>query len=628
LRLAFNGDRHSSWTLERIYAAFPKLSERRRNGGSQLSGGEQQMLAISRALLGNPRLLVMDEPSEGLAPIIVEQVTETLKGLAREGQMSVLLIEQNLGVALDSSERIAVMMHGNIVRNMASSALAADRDLQQRLLGMGRHADDEKDIAEASREPEPVRYIRVQRRLDGQEGTPSYTFAADAPAPVYSTRSPPTRWSAESDAISGSGSDQTAAARAPATPDLPPVSIAAVTGRNAYVAGTFDTKGAELSFIANELRRLGVRAVTVDLSTSGRPSTADISPREIGRHHPRGEAAVFTGDRGQSGIAMSEAFERYIRTRTDVGGIISAGGSGGTALATPAMRALPIGVPKFMVSTVASGDVAPYVGPSDISMMYSVTDVQGINSISEQVLSNAAHALAGMIGYKRRGGPSRTEKPAIGLTMFGLTTPCVQAVQRSLQSHYDCLTFHATGTGGQSMEKLVDSGLLAGVIDVTTTEVADLLMGGVFSAGPDRLGSIIRRRVPYVGSCGALDMVNFHAKPSVPTRYAGRNLYVHNANITLMRTTPAENESMGHWIADRLNQMLGPVRFLLPVGGVSGIDAPGKAFHDPAADKALFDAIKRVFLPTGNRKLIRLPYHINDPRFAEALVASFNEIMP
>lgn len=408
--------------------------------------------------------------------------------------------------------------------------------------------------------------------------------------------------------------------------DLLQVSVASITGRNAYVAGTFDTKGAELMFVANALKRLGLQTVTADLSTSGHPSPADISPNEIARHHPKGESAVFTGDRGQSGTAMAEAFALFIRTRTDVGGIVSAGGSGGTAMATPAMRALPIGVPKFMVSTVASGDVSAYVGPSDICMMYSVTDVQGINSISEQVLLNAAHALAGMIGFKRREGQSQPVKPAIGLTMFGVTTPCVQMVQRALQEKYDCLTFHATGTGGQSMEKLADSGLLAGVLDITTTEVADLLFGGLFPATEDRFGAIIRKRMPYVGSCGALDMVNFGAKDTVPTRFLGRNLYVHNAQVTLMRTTPAENEAMGRWIADRLNRMNGPVRFLIPMGGVSALDAPGKPFHDPLADKMLFDTIERVFLSANNRKLIRLPHNINDPLFAEALVANFNEI--
>ncbi len=335
---------------------------------------------------------------------------------------------------------------------------------------------------------------------------------------------------------------------------------------------------------------------------------------------------MFTGDRGTAVVEMANAFERFVATRRDLGGIISAGGSGGTALATAAMRRLPIGVPKVMVSTVASGDVKPYVGPADICMMYAVTDVSGINRISERVLANAAHALAGMILNVPRESSQSTTKPAIGLTMFGVTTPCVQAVTKALEDEYDCLTFHATGTGGQSMEKLVDSGLLAGVIDVTTTEIADELVGGVFSAGPERMDAVIRSRVPYVGSCGALDMVNFHALDTVPAQFRARNLYKHNQNVTLMRTTPAENTAIGEFIAGKLNRMEGPVRFLLPTGGVSLIDAPGKAFWDPAADQALFTAIESKFRAGTNRRLIRLPHNINDPQFAQALVDQFRDI--
>ena len=290
------------------------------------------------------------------------------------------------------------------------------------------------------------------------------------------------------------------------------------------------------------------------------------------------------------------------------------------------MRALPIGIPKVMVSTVASGDVKPYVGPSDICMMYSVTDVSGINSVSERVLSNAAHALAGMIAHAGRSATSSQTKPAIGLTMFGVTTPCVQGVTKQLEDRYDCLVFHATGIGGQSMEKLVDSGLLAGVIDATTTEIADEVGGGVLSAGPGRLDAIIRSRIPYVGSCGALDMVNFWAMDTVPARYRDRKLHVHNPNVTLMRTTADECRRIGEFLVDKLNRMQGPVRFLIPQGGVSLLDAPGKPFWDPAADKALFDVLTAGFRTGTDRKLVVLPHNINDQAFIDALVAHFNDI--
>ena len=321
---------------------------------------------------------------------------------------------------------------------------------------------------------------------------------------------------------------------------------------------------------------------------------------------------------------MAVAFEIFVLTRRDLGGIISAGGSGGTSLVTPGMRALPIGCPKVMVSTMASGDTRPYVGPSDICMMYSVTDVQGINRISEKVLANAAHALAGMITNPPV--ESTSTKPALGLSMFGVTTSCVQAVTKELEDEYDCLVFHATGVGGQSMEKLVSSGLLVGAIDVTTTEIADEICGGVLSAGPTRLDVFAARSLPYVGSCGALDMVNFGTFDSVPERYKNRKLYRHNPTVTLMRTTPDECRAIGEFLVRKLNAMTGPVRFLIPEGGVSAIDKPGQPFHDPEANRVLFSVIENGFRPGPNRQLVRLPLHINDEAFAAALVAAWQEV--
>jgi uncharacterized protein (UPF0261 family) len=529
---------------------------------------------------------------------------------------------------------------------MPAAELAADRELQQRLLGVKAAAEEDNGDAAA---PEPATTESAPEGDAGEVRVFTVRRSADEALPAPRTPEPEravrafTRWNAADP--QSRPRDRLVEARAEPAAEPPSLAdaaatvqdsgrdarvlefpVAATTGRAAYVAGTFDTKGRELFYLRNCLEKLGLRTVTVDLSTSGKPSPAMVHPREVARHHPRGERAVFTGDRGSAVTEMAVAFEHFVARRRDLGGLVSAGGSGGTALATQAMRRLPVGVPKVMVSSVASGDVRPYVGPSDICMMYSVTDVSGINRISERVLANAAHALAGMIAYGRGDGSRSETKPAIGLTMFGLTTPCVQAVTKQLEARYDCLVFHATGTGGQSMEKLVESGLLAGVIDVTTTEVTDEIVGGVLSAGPGRLDAVIRAHIPYVGSCGAVDMVNFWAMDTVPERFRGRNLYRHNPNVTLMRTTPEEAAKIGAFLIDKLNRMEGPVRFLIPEGGVSGIDAPGKPFWDPAADKALFDAIAERFRAGADRRLVRLPYHVNDPAFADALVAAFNEI--
>jgi uncharacterized protein (UPF0261 family) len=290
------------------------------------------------------------------------------------------------------------------------------------------------------------------------------------------------------------------------------------------------------------------------------------------------------------------------------------------------MRRLDIGVPKIMVSTVASGNVAPYVGPSDIAMMYSVVDVAGINSISRVVLGNAARFLAGALQLSLPPSAAH-ELPNIGLTMFGVTTTCVNYLVERLKTDYECFVFHATGVGGQTMEKLVDSGRLRGVLDVTTTEVADLLMGGVMSAGEDRLGAIARTGIPYVGSCGALDMVNFGGVETVPQQYRQRKLHVHNAQVTLMRTTPEENKNIGEWIGRKLNACEGQVRFFIPEKGVSIIDAEGMPFHDPEADQALFEALERTVVQTAQRQLIKLPLAINDPAFANAMADAFTELM-
>ncbi|QND56827.1 Tm-1-like ATP-binding domain-containing protein [Mesorhizobium huakuii] len=391
-----------------------------------------------------------------------------------------------------------------------------------------------------------------------------------------------------------------------------------------YVVGTADTKGEELAFLADAIAATGAAVSRVDVGTREATIPVDVTAEEIASHHPDGGTAVLGGnDRGAAVAAMGVAFSRFVQSRNDIAAVIGIGGGGGTSIITSGMRALPLGLPKIMVSTLASGDTAPYVDVSDIIMMPSVTDMAGLNRLSRVVLHNAAQAIAGMAA---RPAPAPDGKPSIGLTMFGVTTPCVTAIADQLRTGYDCMVFHATGTGGRSMEKLADSGLLSGVIDITTTEVCDLLFGGVLPATQDRFGAIARSKVPYVGSVGALDMVNFWAPSTIPELYRGRLFYEHNPNVTLMRTTAQECRAIGEWIGTKLALCDGPVHFLIPEKGVSALDIEGGAFFDPEADDVLFEAIERTIRPNGRRRVTRWPLHINDPEFARAATAAFLDI--
>ena len=388
-----------------------------------------------------------------------------------------------------------------------------------------------------------------------------------------------------------------------------------------YVVGTADTKGAELRFLAEAIRAQGGNPVVVDVGIRSPGIVPDISASDVADFGTPGLLALT--DRGAAVSAMAEAFTRFLAARKDVAAVIGIGGSGGTAIVTAGMRALPIGLPKLMVSTLASGDTAPYVGVSDIVMMPSITDLAGLNRISRVILERAAAAITAMAASPMA-PPS--DLPAIGLMMFGVTTPAVTQILERLGPSVEGLVFHATGTGGRSMEALVDSGLLTGVLDITTTEIADLLCGGVLPAGPDRLDCIARTGVPWLGSVGACDMVNFWAPETVPARYQGRLFYHHNANITLMRTTPEECAAIGRWIAHKLNLCAGPVHVLLPELGLSALDIAGGPFFDPRADAALFDALEAGLHRTATRRLTRLPLHINDPAFADAAVSAWRAL--
>lgn len=398
-----------------------------------------------------------------------------------------------------------------------------------------------------------------------------------------------------------------------------PADVGDILVKAVHIAGTCDTKGEEIAWLRDLVAAAGHPAVIVDLGTRAPMIRPDIPAAEVVASNPVG-APISATDRGSSVASMGTAFAVWCRENAEsISGIIAVGGGGGTSIACQGMRELPYGVPKLMVSTLASGDTAPYVGTSDIIMVPSVTDIAGLNRLSRVILSNAAHALVGAVSAPPP--TSVDELPAIGLTMFGVTTPCVTAIADHLRSRYDCLIFHATGTGGRAMERLLGQGLLSGLIDITTTELADLLFGGVLPALPDRLDVVARTRAPWVGSVGALDMVNFWAPGTVPERYRDRLFHHHNPNVTLMRTTPEENAQLGRWIAAKLNACSGPIRLLIPEKGISALDIEGGPFWDPNADAALFLSLRDAI--TDPRRLIFLPHHINDPAFAKAVADTF-----
>jgi uncharacterized protein (UPF0261 family) len=392
------------------------------------------------------------------------------------------------------------------------------------------------------------------------------------------------------------------------------------------LVGTLDTKGDEYVFLRDRLHAAGVDTLLVDVGTQGSPRTPADVPREEVAAAGGFDLATLT-DRGAAVQAMCAAVPGVVRRLFDEGrcqGVLAAGGSGNTAIATAAMRALPVGVPKLVVSTMASGDTAAYVDVSDVTLMPAVTDVAGLNSVSARILANAAAAMAGMVSAPPVDlGESR---PVVAATMFGVTTAAVTTAREELERRgYEVLVFHATGTGGRSMESLVESGFVTGVLDLTTTELADDLVGGVLSAGPHRLEAAGRAGVPQVVSLGALDMVNFGPLASVPARFADRTLYVHNPSITLMRTTPEECAELGRRLGAKLSAATGPVALFVPLRGISAISGEDGPFSDPDADAALLAGVRETLAPSV--ELHEVDAHVNDPAFAVAMATRLDEFL-
>ncbi len=393
------------------------------------------------------------------------------------------------------------------------------------------------------------------------------------------------------------------------------------------LVGTLDTKGHEYAFLRDRVREQGADVLLVDAGVFEPQIEPDISREEVARAGGADAAELAAGgDRGAAVAAMARGAEATLKRLHEEGrldAVLGLGGSGGSSIATAAMRALPVGVPKLMVSTLASGDTRPYVGAVDVTMMYSVVDISGVNSISARIMANAAGAIAGMAKARV---PAMKERPLVGATMFGVTTPCVTRARERLEElGYEALVFHATGTGGQSMEALVRGGYLAGVLDVTTTELADDLVGGVLSAGPDRLEAAGSAGLPQVVSLGALDMVNFGPRETVPERFEERNLYVHNPTVTLMRTTPEECAELGRRIGRKLSAAKGPTALFVPLKGVSMIDVEGAPFYDAAADEALVAGLHETL--DDGVEVHEVDTDINDPEFAVAMAERLDALI-
>ena len=387
------------------------------------------------------------------------------------------------------------------------------------------------------------------------------------------------------------------------------------------VLGTMDTKGDEHAFVAERIRERGHQTLIIDVGTVGEPRVPpDVTREEVAQLAGVDLGAIVSRhDRGEAVAAMSQAAP-VVLTRLHaegrIDGVICLGGGGGTAIGTAGMRALPLGFPKLMVSTLASGNTAQYVGVKDIVMVPSIVDVAGLNRISRQILTRAAGAICGMVEAGLPSSNAASDKPIVVASMFGNTTDCVQRAKTVLEdAGYEVLVFHATGTGGRTMESLIESGLVAGVLDVTTTEWADELVGGVLGAGPTRLEAAAKHGVPAVIAPGCLDMVNFGSPETIPSQFQGRTFYHHNPQVTLMRTTADECRKLGRIVAEKVNSSTGPATVLLPTKAISVVSAPGQPFHDPEADAALFDALKRHL--RRDIPVVEMDVAINDPAFAE-----------
>jgi len=591
LQLAAKTARQGAWTVERVYQAFPRLAERRSNGGAQLSGGEQQMLAIGRALLFNPRLLVMDEPTEGLAPVIVEQVAHLLKALADERSMAILLIEQNLGVALELADRVAIMVNGRIAHELPAAQLAADRALQQRLLGLKAGAAEE--AAEADTAPPDTGSQAVLRvvRAHGQD-TPAWATQLPAPGPAANEPRPG------------------------AAPLLRPPEPAP-HDRAVYLAGSFGALQRELAYVKRCLEQLGARVVTVDIAGTGF-SSAQVGARELTRHHPLAEQRAAASAESISSEVLGAAFAAYLGSRRDLGALLVITRADTAAVGCGGALSLPAGVPKVLVTD------RPLPG-TDADVLVMTAPIGELNRVSETLLAHAAAATAGML--HESAALHRGAKPLVCITSLGLAGTAVRQVRRALGDSVDSLVLDMAAGGGATLTRLARSGLLAGVIDLAPVDVSQAIALGNEAPARARFEALAASGVPYVMVPTLLEVMPFAIGQAVPATLLQRDVLASALDGSIVPITMAEAERIGDWLGQQLGCFGGPTRLVLPRPSASLLQGLGGGSASLGLQAALQRALLRGLKTSHQRQVQEVPHSLDELRFSETLAHTLRHLI-
>jgi ABC-type branched-subunit amino acid transport system ATPase component/uncharacterized protein (UPF0261 family) len=602
LQLASRTARQGAWTVERVYQVFPRLAERRSNGGAQLSGGEQQMLAIGRALLFNPRVLVMDEPTEGLAPVIVEQVATLLKALADERSMSVLLIEQNLGVALEVADQVAIMVNGRIAHCLPAPVLAADRALQQRLLGLKAgastegHAQGHDEGESSTGRGQVLRIVRAH----GADQAPLAENRFDAPA----------ERALETATTLPAFTPEAAQPRSWAAPET------ATVDRAIYLAGAWGEQSRELAYVKRCLEQLGARVVAVDIAGSGF-SAAQVGVRELLRFHPIAERHSPATAESPSPDLLAQAFPAYLATRRDVGGLLVLARGSSAAVGCAGALSLPTGLPKMVVSDRPLPGTA-----SDVLLM--TAPIGELHRVSETLLAHAASAMVGML--RESTALHRGSKPLICITSLDLVGSAVRNARRALGDAFDCLVLDMAAGGAETLERLAHSGLISGVIDLAPVDVSQAHMTGDLSAVQRRFHALRASGVPYLLVPSLLEVATFSLGQPVPATLLQREVRASALDGSVVPVSRDEMERMSEWLSGHLNGFSGPVHLALAQPSAATLARLGGG-QSVANQESLHKGLLRRIKPQRKLQLVESVDTLHDMRFGEALGHAMREMI-